>query len=647
MRHSPGTSGRMAGVSRLTNPRENDSSQPPNGVLLRLGIRSSLLLSFGAMTGVMALAVLAALYFSSIVNTSVRDILESQLPITVGTLQVARAADALTASGLSLSTLSTQAERDDAFRQVNHAEASLDAALEDLKKVAGDTGKIPSSLFAELQENLRRLQNIVDERIMLQKQQTNARRLLLANLLTFQQHLTYRARILEGDGDVIKRLMEQPKPPVEKIASMAGQLATLLPVARFYATVESVNGRLLAASQSLTQTLLNTSRRELAVSLANLYDDIRVLPEELGRELVQPLADLKALVNDEDGLVRLRERELLLLDEIQAVNVVNKDILQRVNAATAQMVSSSYSEMTRTGASLMRMRQRSMLLLIFVAGLGLFGVACLMYFYVNRHVIARLAWLSASMQDVAAGRLDIALPPAGGSELGRLGASLRQFRDIAAEARAREAALQASNQRATQAMEALEAKTAELELANSKLTELSIRDPLTGLFNRRRFDDALELEWARAGHGGKDVGLIILDVDFFKSFNDRYGHQAGDECLKKLAAVFMNHARRAGDVAARYGGEEFCMVCPYTDMDKAGVLAHHINETVLDLDLPHEDSPFGKVTVSLGYAAAVPDGKSAVEDLLHAADLALYEAKAANRNCVRGVNLSSAKERYA
>ncbi len=612
----------------VCHPRES-------GSLLRLGIRSSLLLSFGGMTAVMVLAVLAALYFSSVVNNAVRDILESQIPITVGTLRVARAADALSASGLSLSGLSSKTSRDIAFKQVNDAELSMETALEELKRIAGDVKLVPSSLFAELTDNLHRLQVIVDERILLQEQQEYAKKDLLSNLLIFQQHLTYRIRILEGDGDVINHLMKRPTPPVEKIASMAGNVTSLLPVARFYATVESINGRLLAASLSPALTDLNTSLQELTHSLATIRDLFKILPEDLRRDLDHPIAAIEHLIQDDDGMIRLRERELLLLDKINALNDVNKNILLRINTMTTRMVNSSQNEIIRTGLSLMRIRQRSMLIVIIVAGLGILIMSGLMYFYVTRHIIDRLSWLSSAMQKVAAGQLDIDLPPAGNSELGRLGGALRQFATTAAESRERELALQASNQQAQLAKEALELKAAELEHANGKLTELSIRDPLTGLFNRRRFDEALDLEWARAGHGGKAVALILLDVDYFKGFNDNYGHQAGDECLQKLATVFMNHARRAGDVAARYGGEEFCMICPYTEKNKAKLLAHSIHEKVLELQLPYDSSPFGVVTVSIGYAAAIPDGQHTFKDLLHAADEAMYQAKSTGRNCVR------------
>lgn len=632
----------MAGASLWNDPLNDHDTERQfrkSGLQPRLGIRASLLLGFGAMTGIMVLSILAALFFSSRVDTAVRGILESQLPITVHTFHVARAADALTASGLSVATLSSKADRDATFKRVNDAAEALDAALDDLKRTAGDVDMIPLKLLASLRANLQRLQDIVDGRILLQERQSVARRRLLTNLQTFQQHLAYRTRILEGDGDVISRLMSLPDPPTGEVAAIAGQLVSQLPVARFYATVESINGRLLAAAQSPTLASLNTSRHELAASLAGLRDILKIIPGDLSQDLALPIAELNDLILEDDGLIRLRESELLLLQEIKDLNAVNQDILHQVNVETARLVSMTQNEMTRTGATLQSMRRQSMSILVLVAVLGLLVVAGLMHFYVNRQVISRLAWLSTAMQDVAAGRLDTSLPPAGPSELGRLGAALQQFRATAAEARVREADLQASNLRATNAMESLEAKTAELERANSKLTELSIRDSLTGLFNRRHLDEVLALEWARAGHGGKAVALILLDVDYFKDFNDLYGHPAGDDCLKKLAAVFMDHARRAGDVAARYGGEEFCMVCAYMDMGMADMLARSIHRTVSDLGIPHEGSPFGVVTVSIGYAAAVPKGTCTRQELVQAADGALYAAKTAGRSCVRGAQL--------
>jgi diguanylate cyclase (GGDEF)-like protein len=195
--------------------------------------------------------------------------------------------------------------------------------------------------------------------------------------------------------------------------------------------------------------------------------------------------------------------------------------------------------------------------------------------------------------------------------------------------------LHASNIRVEQALALVEQKAAELEIANAKLQELSVRDPLTGLFNRRRFDQALTSEWARAGHGGKPLALLVLDLDYFKQYNDRYGHQAGDACLQQVGSILQNHARRAGDVAARFGGEEFCLICPYTNKEQAESIAQSLRQSILDQALPHEDSPFGLVTVSIGYMVATPDATCTSDHLLHLADQALYLAKDKGRNCIQ------------
>ena len=186
----------------------------------------------------------------------------------------------------------------------------------------------------------------------------------------------------------------------------------------------------------------------------------------------------------------------------------------------------------------------------------------------------------------------------------------------------------------------LEQKACELELANNRLEKLSITDFLTGLANRRRFDEVLGLEWARAGRVGEPLALIMIDIDHFKKFNDRYGHQAGDECLKKVAFVLKGNLGRAGDLVARYGGEEFGVISAYTDHSRAQVLAEKIRRSVEDLALVHEDSTLGIVTISLGIAVDSPEKAQSADDLVRAADTALYEAKTSGRNCIKYCSIS-------
>ncbi|MET0963657.1 MAG: diguanylate cyclase [Noviherbaspirillum sp.] len=184
-----------------------------------------------------------------------------------------------------------------------------------------------------------------------------------------------------------------------------------------------------------------------------------------------------------------------------------------------------------------------------------------------------------------------------------------------------------------QAEEQLIHAKAILEQNNAHLTLLSGQDGLTGLSNRREFDSVLQEEINRANRGGTSLALLMIDVDFFKKYNDRYGHPAGDVCLQQVAHALTLNTKRPGDLAARYGGEEFAVLLPNTGLDGAKVLADQIQSTLRQLLLPHADNPFGIVTISTGFHALVPGiGKASGAELIKAADQALYAAKAAGRN---------------
>jgi diguanylate cyclase (GGDEF)-like protein len=172
---------------------------------------------------------------------------------------------------------------------------------------------------------------------------------------------------------------------------------------------------------------------------------------------------------------------------------------------------------------------------------------------------------------------------------------------------------------------------AALRQHNLSLKVLAESDGLTGLANRRLFEDTLARELARARRTGAPFALILGDVDFFKKYNDRYGHVAGDDCLRKVAAAIALGVRRPGDLAARYGGEEFAVILPETSLEGAMAVAEAIRSAVADLRLEHADGPAGRVSLSLGVAAglaaAEPDSA-----WVEAADRLLYEAKAGGRN---------------
>ena len=177
---------------------------------------------------------------------------------------------------------------------------------------------------------------------------------------------------------------------------------------------------------------------------------------------------------------------------------------------------------------------------------------------------------------------------------------------------------------------------AELELRNVALRQLADSDALTGLANRRRFEETLALEHERARRSGLPFSLILLDVDYFKKFNDRYGHVAGDDCLRRVAAAIAAGPRRPADLAARYGGEEFAVILPDTDAEGACAVAEKIRAAVQALGIGHAESPCGDVTISLGVHTCRPADVPSTTALacIEAADALLYQAKMNGRNCL-------------
>jgi len=171
--------------------------------------------------------------------------------------------------------------------------------------------------------------------------------------------------------------------------------------------------------------------------------------------------------------------------------------------------------------------------------------------------------------------------------------------------------------------------------ANRRLHALAGQDGLTGLANRRTFDDTLGQEYRRAKRERKNFGLIMIDVDWFKAFNDRYGHLAGDDCLRKVGGVLASALQRPGDLAARYGGEEFVALLPNTDEIGAASVAERIRQAVLELAIKHDASACGVATISAGVAGFNEIGRDSEADvLLQAADRALYCAKRTGRNTI-------------
>lgn len=182
----------------------------------------------------------------------------------------------------------------------------------------------------------------------------------------------------------------------------------------------------------------------------------------------------------------------------------------------------------------------------------------------------------------------------------------------------------------------LEKSKEETEKLAQELYQLSTVDALTSVTNRRGFNEALNSEWARAKRLNTPLTLLLIDVDFFKTFNDSLGHPAGDECLRLIASMLTLHARRAGEVVARCGGEEFAILLPNTTGKDGVKIADDICVAAARLNIKHPASDVAEhVTVSIGVHEATPRDVGGSEELIKLADHALYEAKAAGRNCVR------------
>ena len=162
--------------------------------------------------------------------------------------------------------------------------------------------------------------------------------------------------------------------------------------------------------------------------------------------------------------------------------------------------------------------------------------------------------------------------------------------------------------------------------AESELALLARTDGLTGLNNRRKLDEIIEHEWHRAKRSHSAFSLLFVDIDWFKAYNDTYGHQAGDAVLATVARCVANNIRRPEDSAARYGGEEFIVVLPDTTLDGGALIAENIREAVFELAIAHTGSEFGCITVSIGCAAWVPGKDLDMQEVLRSADKALYGA---------------------
>ena len=260
--------------------------------------------------------------------------------------------------------------------------------------------------------------------------------------------------------------------------------------------------------------------------------------------------------------------------------------------------------------------QNQLTLMLYLLALSATGLSGLL---VARWVVQPIKELSQSAQAITQGKWDSITETDRADAIGDLSRSFatmaRQLRDSL-----------------TRLEQRVEERNLELTQLNQELQRLAHSDGLTQTANRRYFDSYLDQEWYRLGREQRPLSLILCDADYFKPYNDTYGHQAGDECLKQLASVLQQAAQRPADLVARYGGEEFAIILPYTDTRGAIAVAKQIRRLLANLAIPHRISTQQQVTISMGLATGIPHPNRFPSALIAAADQALYRAKTSGRD---------------
>lgn len=298
---------------------------------------------------------------------------------------------------------------------------------------------------------------------------------------------------------------------------------------------------------------------------------------------------------------------------------------QNYVAVYTPIANSSWLVVSSFPASNLTLETRALRNKLILISWSVFILALLCAMLIARSIAIPLQQLIEAMKQSENDEQLIPIRRAGNDEITALA---QQFNNMADKIRQHKLLLEAR----------VDERTRALQNANDKLEALSTTDSLTGLANRRRFDEALANEWLRAMRSGQAITLLMLDVDWFKKYNDHYGHQAGDKCLREIAKVMQANAKRAGDLAARYGGEEFAFIAAEMDIGHALPLAETIRSAVEKLALPHIETAPGCVTVSIGVATLVPEESHTPQTLVQLADEALYRAKNKGRNRVEVAN---------
>ncbi len=272
----------------------------------------------------------------------------------------------------------------------------------------------------------------------------------------------------------------------------------------------------------------------------------------------------------------------------------------------------------------------------FLVSLGILCFSILMSIICSKALLQPIRMLIMATERVIDGNFDIKINNGRNDEIGRL---INIFNQMILKIKGYMAGLRLANEQLEKANIDLEQK---VQQRTKQLELLSNLDGLTGIANRRKMDDNLNHEWKFALRNRQPLSLIILDIDFFKNYNDTYGHPAGDACLKKIVKALSGSLKRSTDFAARYGGEEFVVILGNTAQTGAAEIAEEIRKAVEDLHIPHASSPFSSsVTISLGISTLVSFTNISLPGFIKSADEALYAAKQSGKNCCVSVVYSA------
>lgn len=329
-----------------------------------------------------------------------------------------------------------------------------------------------------------------------------------------------------------------------------------------------------------------------ARSLTQKFGNLNTIPHQ---------QQLKFVLQNQHHFVQVTPwRDELGLDWLVVVVIPESDFMQQININTRHTV-----------------------LLCTVALIIAILVGILTAHYITQPILQ----ISASAKAIADGNLTQTVKTEGVGELDLLGQS---FNRMAEQLQQSFTALEDANYVLERRVEE---RTTELKKANRELQRLSKIDGLTQIANRRHFDQYLAQEWHRLQREQRSLSLILCDVDFFKNYNDLYGHQKGDDCLQRVAQLLQRAVKRPADLVARYGGEEFALILPSTDLTGAIAMAQAIQQEIYCAQIPHTASKVSQfLTISLGIVSMIPTSTMSLEQLIATADAALYEAKHQGRD---------------